>query len=254
MGAITMITKEVLLEIGKKKGLSNREHIEKDYFQDVMLFNIFKTTNKLIFKGGTALYKLHNLPRFSEDLDFSLLEALSFEAITQIIKKSVNFPANSPIFEVSSIKETKESIMIKIGCKGIITQHNTLRIDINRKNKILNQFVITSYIPSYIDINPFSLRSLSKEEMIAEKIHAILTKEKARHVFDLFYLLRMAKPNKALTKEKLKLFNLNYDKKAIMGKVSIISSVWKSELQPFIFNELPSFEIVKSYINQNLPS
>ena len=248
-----MITKEVLLDIGKKKGLSNKEHIEKDYFQDVMLFNIFKTTNKLIFKGGTALYKLHNLPRFSEDLDFSLLETLSFEAITQIIKKSVNFPANSPIFEVSSIKETKESIMIKIECKGIITQYNTIRVDINRKNKVVDKFVVTNYVPDYIDINPFSLRTLSKEEMLAEKIHAILTKEKARHVFDLFYLLRMAKINKTLTKEKLKAFNMNYDKKAIMKKVNLINSVWKSELQPFVFNDPPSFEVVESYISKNLP-
>lgn len=49
-----MIIKEMLIETAKKKGLSNKEHIEKDYFQDVLLFKIYKHTNLLIFKGGRS--------------------------------------------------------------------------------------------------------------------------------------------------------------------------------------------------------
>ena len=241
--------KETLLEIGKKKGLSNKEYIEKDYFQDVLLFNIFKATNNLIFKGGTALYKLYKLPRFSEDLDFSTLRPISLDEIKELIEKCTNI---NP-FKLSSIKETKDSMLIRLACKGIITASNTLRIDINTKNKVLNNFVVHNYIPDYININPFSLRALSKEEMIAEKIHALLMKEKARHLFDLFYLLRITNFNKKLTINKLKIFNMYYDKKKLMKKIELISPIWKKELQPFVFNELPSFGIVKDYINKNLP-
>ena len=60
-----MITKEMLKAIGRRKGLTNRGHIEKDYFQDLFLYHTFK--------GGTCLYKIHNLPRFSEDIDFSVI-------------------------------------------------------------------------------------------------------------------------------------------------------------------------------------
>ncbi|MBM3303587.1 MAG: nucleotidyl transferase AbiEii/AbiGii toxin family protein [Candidatus Aenigmarchaeota archaeon] len=68
-----MIPKEMLVEAAKRKGLKNREHIEKDYFQDLFLYHLCRKTNALVFKGGTALYKIYSLQRFSEDLDFSLL-------------------------------------------------------------------------------------------------------------------------------------------------------------------------------------
>ncbi|MBS3151009.1 nucleotidyl transferase AbiEii/AbiGii toxin family protein [Candidatus Woesearchaeota archaeon] len=244
-----MITKEALLEIGKKKNLSNKEYIEKDYFQEVMLSSLFRTTNNFIFKGGTALYKIHKLPRFSEDLDFSLLKPMDMDEINQIISKSIY----NSYFKIKSVKETKDSVLIKLECKGIITSNNALRIDINTKNKVLSKFIVHNYTPDYIDINPFSLRVLSKEEMIAEKIHAILTKEKARHVFDLFYLLRTTKFNKELAEKKLKIFNIHYSKKAVVKKITAVSSIWEKELRPFVFDDIPSFQMAKSYIEENLP-
>ena len=74
-----------------------------------------------------------------------------------------------------------------------MTKYNTLRIDINFKNKLLRGFDVKNYVSDYVDINPFSLRVLKVEEIIAEKIHAILNREKARDLYDLFFLLRIAK-------------------------------------------------------------
>ncbi len=68
-----MINKELLSQASVGKGLINKEYIEKDYFQDLLLYQLYKQTNQLVFKGGTALYKFYQLPRFSEDLDFSAL-------------------------------------------------------------------------------------------------------------------------------------------------------------------------------------
>ena len=44
-----MMPKEILIETAKRKGLVNKEYIEKDYFQDLLLFNIYKKTNKRIY-------------------------------------------------------------------------------------------------------------------------------------------------------------------------------------------------------------
>ncbi|MEK6848678.1 MAG: nucleotidyl transferase AbiEii/AbiGii toxin family protein, partial [Nanoarchaeota archaeon] len=85
-----MITKEILMQNAKAKGLTNKEHIEKDYFQDKLLYSIYRQTNLLVFKGGTALYKLYNLPRFSEDLDFSIINKLDAPAIIKNVAKSFN--------------------------------------------------------------------------------------------------------------------------------------------------------------------
>ena len=106
-----MIEKEMLLEIGRKKGLTNKEYIEKDHFQDLFLFYLYKKTNKFIFKGGTALYKIYSLPRFSENLDFSLIEHFSSEDAEKIIKEIVE---NNNNFRINSIKTTKDSLLTKI--------------------------------------------------------------------------------------------------------------------------------------------
>ena len=94
-----MITKEILMDVARKKGLLNKEYMEKDYFQDLLLFNIYKQTNLLIFKGGTALYKLYGLQRFSEDLNFTLIGDLDIEKTMKRVLFSI---------EGSEIKDIKK--------------------------------------------------------------------------------------------------------------------------------------------------
>ena len=240
-----MITKEILLEIGRKKGLMNKEHIEKNYFQDLLLFYLFKKTNKFVFKGGTALYKIYGLPRFSEDLDFSIIEDISLEKAEKIIEEIAK---NSNYFKIKSVKKIKDSLLIKISCIGILTKYNTLRVDINFKNKLLKGFDVKNYISDYIDINPFSLRVLKIEEIIAEKIHAILSREKARDLYDLFFLLRIAKYDKNLVEEKLKIFGKKLDKDILEKSIYNLGRVWKKELKAFILGELPDFNVVRDFV------
>jgi predicted nucleotidyltransferase component of viral defense system len=242
-----MISKERLLEIGKNKGLKNKEHIEKDYFQDIFLFNLYKKTNLFIFKGGTALYKLYNLPRFSEDLDFSSLED---SGKTEEIIKEVIASVNS--FSIRSLKKIHDSLLIKISVEGILTDYNTLRIDINLKNKPLKEADIKNLIPEYIDISPFSLQVLKVDEIISEKIHALLTRRKARDVYDLFFLLRMAKLDKKLAEEKLKLFGMKYDLDLIKNRISALKNIWAYELKPFVLSDLPEFSLVKDFVASKL--
>lgn len=239
-----MITKELLQSIGNKKGLRNKEHIEKDYYQDLFLYNLFKISNNFIFKGGTALYKLYSIPRFSEDLDFSLMKATNNENIKEIINKA----AENSGLKISNIKETKGSILIKMICTGLLTRQNTLRIDISLKNKLIKGFDVKNYIPEYVDINPFSLRMLKLEEIIAEKIHAILSRDKARDLFDLFFLLRISKYDKKLVEDKLKIFSIKYNEKDVINNITNLEKVWGAELKPFIFIELPEFKVVKDYV------
>lgn len=243
-----MITKELLSAIGRKKGLTNKEHIEKDYFQEVILYNLFRKTNEFIFKGGTALYKLYNLRRFSEDLDFSLNSPLEVDAVENIIKEVIE----NDTFSIKSIKRAYNTLLIKIACKGILTKYNTVRIDINLKNKILRKFDVKSYVSQYIDINPFTMRVLTLEEITAEKIHCIFTRQKARDLFDLFFLLRIASPDKALIDEKLKIFGVIYEYKILEKNIDELRAVWEKELKSFVLGDLPEFTVVKEFVLSRL--
>lgn len=231
---------KLLMEAGRAKGLTNKEHIEKDYFQDWFLYNLLKKTNKLVFKGGTALYKIYRIPRFSEDLDFTMLE---------------NFDVERPVMEVAKMmkgdvkaRKTSDSLLFKIGFRGILTKYNTLRIDISTKNKVLEGFDVKSYVPGYVDINPFSVRVLKPAEMVAEKIHSLLMRKKARDLYDLFFLLRFSKFDKDLVDKKLGIFRMTFNLSVFKSTVNQIESLWKPELKPFVLAELADFNAVKEFV------
>lgn len=235
-----MITKDMLLEIAKKKGLTNKEYIEKDYFQDLFLFNLYKKTNLFIFKGGTCLYKIYNLSRFSEDLDFSLLRKTEPEKIVLETADKING-------EIKDIKKMKNSLLIKIGFNGILTDYNTLRIDISLVNLVF-KYEIKDYISPYIDINPFSLRVLTSKEMIAEKIHAILARNRARDLYDLFFLLRFTEPDWKIIDKKLEIFNMKFESKKFLEKINNLGKIWDNELRPFLLSELLDFGVVRNFV------
>jgi predicted nucleotidyltransferase component of viral defense system len=232
--------KEMLLMIGRKKGLKTKDHIEKDYFQDLLLFHIYQNTNLLAFKGGTALYKLYQMPRFSEDLDFTLLGPFDIEKTIEGIAKGLKATVKA--------KKLKDSILFRLRFKGILTLSNTIRLDISLKNKALLGFDVKNYIPEYIDINPFSLRAIKLEEMVAEKIHSLLVRKKARDLYDLFFLLRISRFDKKLVNEKLKIFNMKFSFESIKRKINELESVWEPELRPFLLADLPKFSVVKEFV------
>jgi len=231
----------MLLNIGKKKGLKNREHIEKDYFQDKLLYYIFKLSNNLVFKGGTALYKIYGMPRFSEDLDFTLLDPKenTEDKIVKIAEK-----LNAEI----NIKKLKTSILFKLRFNGILTSYNTVRIDVSLRNKVLLGFDLKNYVPDYIDIKPFSLKILKLKEMVAEKIHSLLARKNARDLYDLFFLLRISEFDKKLVEEKLKIFGMRFNSNLIKKRINEIKPIWEAELKPFVLDELLDFNVVKDFV------
>ncbi|MFA5381620.1 MAG: nucleotidyl transferase AbiEii/AbiGii toxin family protein, partial [Candidatus Micrarchaeia archaeon] len=86
-----MMDTDEIIRIAKNKGLKNKEYIEKDYYLDLILYELSLLSKNLVFKGGTALYKIYGFPRFSEDLDFSTIEKIEDIEIIEKIAKKYNF-------------------------------------------------------------------------------------------------------------------------------------------------------------------
>ena len=60
-----MLGTEELEDIARLKRLS-LINAEKDYLQDILLFSIYSIVGReLVFKGGTCLYKIYKINRFS---------------------------------------------------------------------------------------------------------------------------------------------------------------------------------------------
>ena len=71
-----MISIETLEKLGRQYQMGIFPNIVREYFQHVFLSELYKLpeAKRLLFKGGTALRIVYGSPRFSEDLDFSLIE------------------------------------------------------------------------------------------------------------------------------------------------------------------------------------
>lgn len=247
-----MIGIEELKRVGKLKGIINIGHVEKDYLGDLILLSISRNTkDELVFKGGTCLFKFYKLDRFSEDLDFTLQKDLDTKKLVNKIVSDLNtFGAEC---EIKKVKQAYNTIMITLRIKGpLYTGENktitTMRIDINTKSSIELKPLSRQYISLYPDIPTFSILVMQEKEILAEKVRAILTRAKAKDVYDIWFLLKKGiKFDLALIEEKLKYYNMKWSKKKFLEAIKIKSKIWNTELKPLV-KSVPKFSEVKKLI------
>ena len=240
-----MLNKTELEEFGQGLGF-NLWQTERDYFQHLFLMFLSRRIgNELIFKGGTALQKVFGLNRFSIDLDFTFNHALPAELFENIKRDFANFGVKAE-FELS---EQKNSIKVKLAIEGPSYEGTertlvVLRIEISLREKVLLEPETKEIFPSYSDLQPYLVRVMNLGEIAAEKIRAILTRDKARDMFDLRFLLNKGvKVNEKLVNEKLKAYGITYSKTLLLEKISKMEKVWHNELSQLIV-VVPEFKLM----------
>jgi len=212
--------------------LRTLEHVRKDYLQDLTLFILYQEYPELVFKGGTCLWKLFKLPRFSGDLDLShshridpvndltgKLHLLGFE--TKVLKKK--FTANTLFSRLS------------VSAEGFGGSELTLEIGFRKEEA--KEVLFTSPYP---DVPDFEVRVSPLERVAQDKVSAILHRDKPRDVFDLYFLI-------SRYGVKIKVENFGEFKRAIEKK----RSLWRS-LEPLVVVKLPEFEEAKRVILKGL--
>lgn len=186
------------------------EIVEKDYYLTIILNNIeTKLSNKLIFKGGTLLNKVHlNYHRLSEDIDFVYLgeDGLSTRgkrsrAISAIRE---NMPEFLRSLELRSEKPEGEGYnnstqyVFNILYPSFITgKDEHIKIEVSLRQVPLDSPVYNVIEHFYKD--PFTgedlipkkkILSLSLTEAVAEKLKAAITREEPviRDYYDLWHI------------------------------------------------------------------
>jgi len=250
-----MISEEELRKIARIKGL-RLGYTEKDYLIDLCLLSISRRTgDELVFKGGTCLYKFYKLDRFSEDIDFTLRKKLD---INNLIKKIISdlelFGIDAKILSKKKFFNSYSLIIRTKGplYKGTNQTLSQIRMDINTKSSINLEPLIAEYISIYSEIPKISLLIMNEKEILAEKIRAILTRDKARDVYDLWFLLRKGVEfDLNLIKEKLKYYNEEWNKTKFLKKLLEKEKIWEIELKQLV-RESPKFEEVLNVIKKAL--
>lgn len=241
-----MILVEELRSIAKLKGIKNLGYAEKDYLIELALLLISRQTkDEIVFKGGTCLYKFYKLGRFSEDIDFTLKKELNIDILIKTIILGLSgFGIEA---DVKKKKQVQNSVMITLRTKGPLYANrpqtfSSIGIDINIKSSIDVEPVNSRYSPIYKEVPPFSMLIMDEKEILAEKVRAILSRDKARDVYDLWFLIQKeVKADAQLINKKLDYYNMKFSVKELKKAIEAKKGFWEKELEPLVFGELPSF-------------
>jgi len=230
----------------------NLGQIEKDYLQHIFLHRIYRlVSNELVFKGGTCLQKTFGLNRFSEDLDFTLNGKCRLKNVMEDAAGAITLFGYESEVAKEKKDEISNSFLLRIrgplydgSDKSIVT----LRAEISIREKVIQEVENRSIIPVYNDLPPYTLLTMKFEEILAEKVRAVITRTRAKDVYDLWFLLKKNIPaDIRLINEKLKYYNLSFDKKTFTKSIEGMGKIWEKELRA-ILPIIPDFNNAKKEI------
>lgn len=241
--------------------------IEKDYIITWVLIALAQSSLKqrLVFKGGTALKKCY-LPdyRFSEDLDFTLIGQANeadlnngFKDVMQRLAKSRGFQ-----FEIQDgkIERRSDSLTFYIEYVGPLQAAlggRHIKVDITLVEQLEFEVLEKVVLSLYSDTleNAETLQAYSMEEVLTEKLCALISRTEPRDLYDIDQLFKlgnvdheavaMAFPAKALFKN----VDTRRLARVLVEKKRPVASMWENRLTHQV-DDLPDLDAVIRQVNR----
>lgn len=250
-----------------KSGVRDQQ-IEKDYVLSWILQGIANNevlSKTLVFKGGTVLKKVYfDDYRFSEDLDFTLLDnKLSNEHIFSAFSDLFDYvrnESNIPL-EIIDNNEHEDSginfYISYVGPLGGLGANKSIKIDISRAEHLEFEPVILDAICAYSDIKPHTLLCYSLEEVWVEKMRSVMQRMQARDFYDIWYLMEIHKldPTFLLNEFKAKCLSRGVDPTDFRAKLEMRLPQYKGRWQKSMtdqIKQLPDFDQVLREVLRHL--
>lgn len=245
-----MITREELSQMAKQLGF-NLYQAEKDYLQHVFLASLYSVSSiEFAFKGGTAIQKAHGLDRFSEDLDFTFNGE---KAPLDFAIKAISHASAWAPFELGEKWEKELSFTARLRANGPLyggTSHSrqALWLEVSLREKLMLSPEAIRIVPLHASLSPYVAQVMQKDEMLSEKVRAIMSRNKPRDVYDAWFLLKKgARPNQALIDGKLSFIGKKFSASAFRQSVNEKEKGWKAELGKLMKN-VPGFAETSEYV------
>lgn len=194
-----MIPPGEIARLAHRLGLGDKT-IEKDYVLTWVLQALANSPlrDRLAFKGGTAIKKIYEPDyRFSEDLDFTLLDDISIEAlIVEVealfpwLRREVNITLAVRKVEVHQTGSPALYLNYVGPLRGNLSSR-FLKTDFTRDEVLLFPLVKAPLQVPYSDCQgrAETLRVYSPEEILVEKLCALLGRTEPRDLYDVHYIL-----------------------------------------------------------------
>jgi len=213
-----------------------------EYLQYELLDSLFKraASKELSFIGGTAIRIIHDSPRFSEDLDFDNF-GLSFAEFEELLKTACrDMEYKGFLIEYRIIERGAYHCHIRfpeiLHTAGLSTDTGRkilIRIDTEVKEKfyepakhLLNKFAV--YRP--IQAAPAGI-------LLAQKMMTVLhrKREKGRDIFDVSFLMGLAKPDFPYIKKTLGLDQKEFIRSLTERLAKLDLNHLARDVEPFLF-------------------
>lgn len=280
-----MILKREITDKANKWGVLP-DTVDKDWVLGHFLRSFFSHRDILdhfVFKGGTGLRKCYFSDyRFSEDLDFTLLDPnfkvdkSLFESVAKKCTKETGIVFWVNNFVEKSYKNVKQGYECKICFWGANHKNNSapapkerwqtkIKIDISFVEKVLTPIEQKEIIHPYTDSSMFiniRIPIYSLTETLTEKIRAFYQRsyDAPRDYYDVWYLLNHNNFQNwseifKILEEKCLVKNIEIDTSIFSDKKKfhIVTTAWESSLGRHLnLNKLPKSEVVWAYLDKTL--
>lgn len=257
--------------IAAKSKVSDTQ-IEKDYVISWLLWGVTQVDflrENLIFKGGTVLKMTYFLEyRFSEDLDFTLLDSSiqdekllnAFSEAVQLIEEENGMQLKVSELE-THINGSIAFYIYYVGPLGGKIENKSIKVDITRGEKMMNTPIDRKVFKNYNDLpeEDYTLRCYPLEEIMIEKLVALMGRSQPRDLYDIWYLLEENEvaldfiKNDFAAKAKHKGYDPTQFLTTWSRKSKQFENLWKHYLSHQIA-QLPEFEGVGRVLNRHFKS
>lgn len=240
--------------MARNKGVPSHV-VEREYVQCLYLREISEKSDSFVFKGGTALRLIHGLDRYSEDLDFNHPDRRE-EIIDTAESCTKNVRRYGIQTELRDLRWGTTGLSYSLSFQDPLYKQDSLsskgkiRVDIStREEDYESEFALIKV--EYPDINDFWVKTLTLEELAAEKIRALRTRGKPRDLFDVWYLYEHGVvPEKKLIEKKMSIYSKE-DTADIDETLTKIKDNWESDLS-VLLRQIPPLERIIEDLNDFL--
>jgi len=180
-----MLSNEILIDLSKELKI-DRERIIREFYEILLLNELSKESfsRNIAFKGGTALRLVYQSPRFSDDLDFSIINEIKVKDVFGFGKKvSREFG-----LEIVDLHEKRNTIIAEFSIQeNLLPQNFRLKIEISKR--IINENdcelkILTSPTAPYQVL----MKVVKIDRILKEKKDAVSVRKQPRDIFDIWFI------------------------------------------------------------------
>ena len=244
------------------------QQIEKDYMLSWILQGVAQheqLSKTIVFKGGPVLKKIYFEDyRFSEDLDFTLLNNdITNEQIFEWFKETFEYILEEANIRLEIIDNNEHEdgginfYISYVGPLGGQGNNKKVKVDISRSEKLEFKPVMQTVLLGYSDLTEHQLLCYPLEEVLVEKMRTVMQRMQARDFYDIWYLLEQHGmdvnfylkefANKC---ESKKLNPVDFPKK-LAERLPKYKGRWESSMNEQI-HDLPDFDKVEREVQRHL--